>query len=366
MILQRPSSFVLKRSDPVLRTAKVPVHFLTSEIALRIGSRKLSERARMRTTLVYEINGEKFCSSGRLSQNGQRPYRLIYHPTVLQKRDGTKRIGETAPDDCYIYALIERLDGELSGEIDIETVDAEAPQWEFHNSAAFDAATSNKEESGDGVLSFSHANSGTDNLSAFAGVGAANANTTSTSVTYGGQAMTELWDFVHGSHTLNAGYNWPSGVAFLTGSRTVTSTLAALSSADHCMGVITLTGVDGTTPVGTPVSDHQDTNPPAPSVTVGSVGADDLVVDNLMVRSDFGVPGIGANQDLRNTQDGTWQGTYFRQSSQLGSNGGVMSWTGANVSWTLGAVAFKPAGGAAPASNTVPLLLNLRRARSAI
>lgn len=226
---------------------------------------------------------------------------------------------------------------------------------------AFDAATSVKEENGDGVVSLTHTASGA-NRAAFAGVGSTTGgSTTSTSVTYNAVAMTELWDFVQSSTILNAGYVSASEPP--TGAQTVTSTLASLpASQDHLFGVITMTGVDQTTPVGTAATAGGTTSPA--TVTVGSVGVDDLVVDNLATsQGDDVAPVVGADQTSQWSQDGNFTGSFGNGSTQPGTAGGVMSWTFNNRTWAIGAVAFKPiAGGGAPAPPipASPMQSNLR------
>ena len=206
---------------------------------------------------------------------------------------------------------------------------------------AFDAVTSAIEVSGDGVLSLSHTASGSDRA-AFAGSEAMEpsfATTTTTSVTYGGSSMTEAWDLVFGADAAHsAGY---SIVAPATTAQTVTATLSIINPVTHVLGVISLTGVHQTTPVGTAATSTGTAT--SGSVTVGSVGADDLVVDALITND---AETVGADQTGRwDRINGFVEGVG---STQPGTAGGVMSWSwGSSKNFALGAMAFKPAAGAA-------------------
>lgn len=202
---------------------------------------------------------------------------------------------------------------------------------------AFDAATSAQEIAGDGVMSLSHTSTGS-NLAGFAGVSAAKSGggLTNTSCTFGAASMTNKWDFNDGTVTdfRNAGFT-VAGQA--SGSQTVTSTLNT-APYEHALQVISLIGVDQTTPVGTAVTDS-DFFAANASVTVGSVGASDMIVDNLYV-GETATPDADQTQRTHETLTLSVE-TYT--STQPGSAGGIMSWThGANI-WTLGAIAFKPA-----------------------
>ena len=212
--------------------------------------------------------------------------------------------------------------------------------------AAFDTATSAQELSGDGVLSLTHTAGGADRA-AHAGVGiiASAGQQDSTSVTYGGTSMTEMTDTPFGVNSGQATYRL-AGPA--TGAQTVTSTITDATPFTHFLGVISLTGVDQTTPVGTPVSATGTVSPA--TVTVASVGADDLVVDNVMLGAALVAPVVGADQTERWSQSEALNGGEGRGSTQPGTAGGVMSWTfttDPGDDWGIAAVAFKPVAAAA-------------------
>jgi len=249
------------------------------------------------------------------------------------------RLGERAKGRYQARVEVTSPDGSIDSEIEVLGFEAPAPRIAFHSSIAFDAASSAVEIAGDGVLSLSHTSTGSD-LAVFAGVNTASGTGGGLgSLTYGGAGTTELWDALYGSFSGHAGYSL-AGQA--TGAQTVTSTVAVNN--EHALGVMSFTGVDQTTPVGTPATATGTASPA--TVPVGGVGADDLVVDNL--HSLFGgAPGIGADQTQRYAQDvygdaGDQQ--YLKGSTQPGTAGGVMSWTNdGTAEWGIGAVAFKAA-----------------------
>ena len=119
-----------------------------------------------------------------------------------------------------------------------------------------------------------------------------------------------------------------------------------------------MTGVHQTTPVGTPVT-AEGTSTTA-TVTVGSVGADDLLVSNLYSGWNGAIPGASETEQWEQIHSAVVTGAG---NTQLGSAGGVMSNTqtlaGFSDDWILGAVAFKPAAAGAAAGPLIgPNILN--------
>lgn len=340
-------------------TTAIPLGEQTDAVIVSItrpttgGSVAWTAGSRIQVRLVITLDGTRYEWTGRASggrrvvRGVERPaYVLVCRPTwgYFGTRDGvTKRLGETGIN--YTVSLeLSRLSGSVDSVVQLDATDAPAPAAPFHNSVAFDTATDVREETGDGVVSLTHTAGGSDR-GVFAGVVSANsAGLASTGVTYAGNAMAEMWDVVANTNYGNAGYRL-AGAGVATGAQTVTSTLAGAPDGEHILGVITMTGVDGTTPVGTPQTASGTTSPA--TVTVTGVGADDLVVDNLTLVGDN--PTIGADQTERYTEIGGVYGLRQRGSTQPGTAGGVMSWTFIDDAWTLGAVAFKPTG-AAPAA----------------
>ena len=209
---------------------------------------------------------------------------------------------------------------------------------------AFDAATSAQEAGGDGIISLSHTSTGSD-LGGFAGQGnsAGAGGSATNSITWGGTGMTEKWDLTGGSFHAASGYTI-AGQA--SGAQTVTATEATGSRDEQVLITCSFTGVDQTTPVGTAVT--STTNTSTPSVTVGSVGADDFVVDFVYAGDGLtATTTAGANQTERDKE--VIAGNVGVLSTQDGADGGVMSWTLSGTpgfGTIIGAIAFKPTAGA--------------------
>lgn len=208
---------------------------------------------------------------------------------------------------------------------------------------AFDAVSTQSEAAGDGVISTTHTPAGSTNLGAFGGVGwSFSDGFTSTTCKYAGTSMTKLWDITDsGAWTANAGHHWPGGSTLPGGAQTVESTLSGSPRVGHAMVMETLTGVHQTTPVGTAATATGGAT--QATVTVGSVGTDDLVCDALVEQSSSN-PSADAGQTTRGQLVIPGTSSHLSCSTQPGTSGGVMSWTlTAPDFWTLGAVAFKPA-----------------------
>lgn len=280
-----------------------------------------------------------------LSGQDIKEYVLAWVPTYgfFGTRSGTpKRLGE-GKTTVSGRIDVERVGGNIDTEVTLIIETDSAPSMAFHSSAAFDTATDAQELTGDGVLSLSHTAGGSDR-GAFGGVAWTAGASSSTSLTYGGTGMTEVWDVTDGTFYFTAGYHWPGGSTLPTGSQTATSTVNTTPD-DHTLTINSMTGVHQTTPVGTQQTATGGST--SQTVTVGSVGADDLVVDHLLVTDPTGIT-IGADQTQRSTEATAGHSMY--NSTQLGSSGGVMSWSWTNNAINiLGAIAFKPvaAGGAA-------------------
>ena len=363
--------FVISPKAPIVLSAgvefvspKVPIPALTDRIELRLRRPTTllplawPATAELRVRLIITADGVAHVFQGsasggiRLSKDGKElPFYVLRASSTWGFFGATegfpKRLGQ-GKGLFTAHIEITALSGSVMSEVEVDGDESPAPQVPFHSSVAFDAVTSAQELSGDGVLSLTHTATGADRA-AFAGVGiiASNTEQNSTSVSYGGIGMTEMWDTPAVQNTGAAGYRL---AAPATGAQTVTSTIQDATPFTHFLGLISMTGVDQTTPVGTPVSaTGTDT---APTVTVASVGADDLVVDNLMVGGSLGTVTIGADQTERWSQSEGPNTGEGRGSTQLGTAGGVMSWTlGATPvdAWAIGAVAFKPVAAAAAA-----------------
>ena len=371
VMLANVQAVTLDSTAPLFQSAPVTISPLTSTVTIRLQRPTTANplawepTGRLRVMLVMTVDGVEHRTVGHVSggirsdgTQDLREYVLAWTPSVSMGSKAQRYIARTAKDvDGYIADVplsrlgetgtvvtasvrLEWVSGTVSTAIlDASTTEAAAPTVRYHNSVAFDAATSVQEQSGDGVVSLTHTATGSDGA-AFVGIGAQDVGggAACTSATYNAVGMTEIWDFQSADTFLaNCGYRL-AGPA--TSAQTVTSTLSPQTLVREGMIVITMTGVDQTTPVGTGATTTGTASPS--SVTVGSVGADDLVVDNLFALTSSGAT-IGANQTQRDTENLT-NSYYLHGSTQSGADGGVMSWTfGAVDTHTLGAVAFKPA-----------------------
>lgn len=216
---------------------------------------------------------------------------------------------------------------------------------------AFDAATGAIEVAGDGTLTLSHTAAGT-NRAAFIFMGIEASTPGTLTAAYAGNTPT----------TINA-FNGPFGsqkaAAFnaldaqmSTGAQTVSSVATGVSGAQNqVLGVISLNGVDQTTPQ----SGFQTAQNSAgtPSVTVTGVGATDLVLDGLFC-FDATNPTEGANQTERvGTSSGS---TQLSMSTQAGADGGAMTYSTIPNEFMYLATAYKAsAGGGGAVQQTLSL-----------
>lgn len=209
----------------------------------------------------------------------------------------------------------------------------------------FDAATHAVDTTLGQSISTTHTASGS-NRAAFV-VAYAAINTFAASVvgtaTYGGTSMTKIFESA------------PNGdnyfVAFVlaapaTGSQTVTVNFVAEDAITSSISVVTANGVNQTTPVGTAATSTAVSGT-TPSCTVAGLVTNGLIVDSLHASETAAGAAVtvGANQTLRGTI-GTGTNVFLYQaaaSSQLSSDGGVMSWTKeSNFNYHQVAVEFKP------------------------
>lgn len=365
----------LSAANPVVQFPPQPVSPLTAELAVSLQRPTTltplawDDASTLRVILTLHVDGEAYRVIGqatggiRLKRTRRgglveaAEYRLRYRLPVMLGERGRAYMRTVTPDaeGWYDHVPLTRV-GELGtvvlaslrlewvqGAIDTdvvlaESIEAPAPTVRTKNSVAFDAATDAQEVSGDGVLSLTHTSSGT-NRAVFAGSSnSSGAAQLSTGTTYAGSAMTEAWDFIYSVQGGNAGYRL-AGQS--TGAQTVTNTLAGVTD-EHFLGVISMTGVDQTTPVGAAATASGSASPA--TVTVSGTTADGMVVDNLYHDFDGAVT-VGADQTQRNTETASGR---MHQSTQPASAGGVMSWTLGGSSrfgtgWGIGAIEFKAA-----------------------
>lgn len=306
------------------------------------------DQSTLDTVLVVEIDGVQYRVNGsatggiRVGIGGREldRYALSYCPPVVMGRNGAKRIGETVQSSIKGWVEITLAKGSLC-EMELmsaQAVEMAAPNWVFKNSVVFDSATSAQEAAGDGVLSLTHTATGTDRaVFAACGSSSGGGGETSNGTTYAGNALTEDWDAIAAAAFMTAGYHGVESIV-PTGAQTVTNTLSATVDG-HGLGVISMTGVHQTVPIGavpTPTSGSSATA----TITVADTVTDGLVCDNVYAAADITA---GANQTERYDELSIGAFAFMAGSTQAGSDGGVMSWTLSSAQWLMGAVEFKPA-----------------------
>lgn len=239
----------------------------------------------------------------------------------------------------------------------VEANEATAVAVPFHSSVAFDAASSAQEVSGDGTITFSHTAAGS-NRAAFLASGGESTGVmdAAATLTYAGNASTaafSIFQLPFNSQANTARYVLEASVP--TGAQTVSASFGESCNYQGA-GCISLTGVDQTTPVGTPQTTNASTGT-TPSVTVTGTTSDGVLCDSMSGFVQNGVnPTAGANQTKRWSLQQPSNSGFFVGSTQLASDGGVMSWSkDSNYEYSLGAIEFKAAAGGAAAA--VPTLM---------
>jgi hypothetical protein len=283
-------------------------------------------------SIIVRKDDEIFKSSGRVtSGKHNKPYLLEYtlpwgffgrqvEPSKLAQ---TYRLGE----------LSKRFDIGIKLEGDCQfkskgSILYEKPLWmPYHNSIAFDAATSAREDGGDGIVSLTHTASGSNRV-ALMTVGVDNPfSSAAGTMDYGGVSGETLIVLNDGTFTQQATYYV---IAPPTSAQTVTNTQTDTTPDADNLTVMSLTGVDQTTPVpAADVKSRNGTSETGPSsLTVTNVASTDLVCDHWYNQG-VGSATIGADQTERASVGNGSNPDVMKTSTQDGSNGGVMSW-----SWT--------------------------------
>lgn len=165
---------------------------------------------------------------------------------------------------------------------------------------------------------------------------------------YAGTAMTERWDTTFATYYRHAGYTLVNPA---TGAQTVTATYAG-TQGNLRIGVATYTGVDQTTPFGTPNTAVGSGT--TPSVNIPSV-ANDMVVDGMAHVANANAT-AGAGQTERWDLAGAEISISGSEELATGTST-TMSHTIGSTSWHIGGIAFKPAAaGGATRQQTLTLL----------
>lgn len=198
-------------------------------------------------------------------------------------------------------------------------------------------------------LSVSHTAAGTKRAVGFGvGISAGGTLPTINSATYGGVAMTPAFASITTGGTRHRQFYIVGDGNIPTSAQTVEVVLSGAAD-EVVIEVISFQGVDPTTPIGTPVTSVTGTA--TPSVTVGSVGADDMLFGFVYAVSNVGdltiagcSPGADQTQGTEHLDPGGFG--YGASSYQDGAAGGVMSWSLSggvpDFGTTIGAFAFLP------------------------
>ena len=187
-------------------------------------------------------------------------------------------------------------------------------------------------------LTWSHTVGSGDNGYLIVSIAYKSKNTSVTSVTYGGTALTLL-----GGTTFSGGDDTRAEMWYLkipaTGTDNVVVNLSA--SSDFVAGATNYYNVDQTTPTGSVVGATGSGG--TPSVTVASA-ANELVIDTLAQRSvTTGTVGAGQAEAFQQSTGGGGTNQWGSSSREAGEASVTMSWNMSGGSeWALAAVALKP------------------------
>ncbi len=347
-------------------STRVPISALTSKIRLTI-ARELPgngivfpDGSRLDVRLIVRSGVQDFYLQGQTT-GGVRLgdfdglYACEYSlPTGFFSGDTVLRLGEAYSGAFDLAAEISLTGGRIDTFWSLETFEEVKPDYVLHHSVAFDAASGANESNGDGVLTLSHTASGTDRAAFISAACLEIGPTppTSGACTYDGNSATEQLDSTQ-TGDINSGRHFNNAINTIAGDSNIPTTAATVShtfSVDlnrHHLGVVTMNGVDGTTPVGSLSSEDQTTT--NPSVTVSGTVTDGMCVDSLMIGDDTnpcpnGTPGADQTSRVDQTNNGF---TRLEISTQSSNDGGVMSWTASgDEAISLAAIEFKPAAAA--------------------
>jgi hypothetical protein len=148
-----------------------------------------------------------------------------------------------------------------------------------------------------------------------------NNNPTISTVTFDGNAMTLVWN----ASTINGdGFRVYRYTGHAAGSRTAQVTWTGAQ--DWGIGVVSVTGQDGTTPVGTIQTINNDglTSITTPSITGATDG---LFVDAVMMVNGNITPGASQTQRVTNTESINGGAVSIAMSTKAGAASTTMSWT---------------------------------------
>jgi len=209
-------------------------------------------------------------------------------------------------------------------------------------SVAIDAVSTN---TGTGAsLTVSHTTSGTDRLMLVAPQWNAGGSTPKfvTAVTYNGVALTQV---VHVQQSDDGATDIWKLVNPPTGTYNVVITYDVAPSFAHIAGVMTFTGVDQTTPLGTPASNNESTaGTDATASVVVSSATGELVFASVASETPDSVTWQGGTPEHWHIAAGG-NSTVGAGATNSGAATVTMTWTNVNDHWAAAGVSIKPGSG---------------------
>lgn len=365
-----PRQFSVARAGSVRTMLPVVLDPETSSLTLTIDDPESLPDSEIAVALIVEIDGVEHRLSGSMRggktephpvHGPRRAYRLSWQlPMGYFGESSTdpaewvnikpRRLGETAKSTFRARAEIVGKRGAIAPTIRIDADIEPAPRfWEYHHSIAYDTQTSVEEEGGsDYAISTSFTASAGSNRVAIV-VASTNRDTVQTThtVTFGGAGATiaRAFNATDGGSFQRTTMDVWKDSEISSGAKTVAlSSSGGSGTGGGCsLGIISLSGVDQTTPYGGAAT-NGSTSGANFSATATGVGATDLVVDGWGHWQ--ATASVGANQTSRVNNTST--NVRVCMSTQSGADGGAMTWTcSGGAEWAGGAAAFKEASGGA-------------------
>ena len=257
-----------------------------------------------------------------------------------------RRLGEYAKNPLRAWV-------EVTGSAEVEFMgEAQDAPRGWHSSVAYQNAGSGYAGSS-ATVSFSFtAGAGSDRAAFLFGAGSRDTRPTSSAITFGGSSPSVALGEVTNTYWRGRGAI-VKDTEIDTGAKTVQFVNSGGSGTTymHAVMAVSFTGVDQTTPNGTAGTAGADSGT-ALSITVGSPASDSMVVDGwAWVQQNSTNPTIGADQTIRVNGSQVSGIERYVASTQLGSDGGVMSWTKATSGFEYVGMAVEMKAVAAGATN---------------
>jgi hypothetical protein len=349
-------------------TGEFAIHRQTAYLRVRLARpEKWGADTTIAVMLSVSIDGAPWVCCGQATGGARwdgetgrlitRPYELGFTlPWGFFEGEVAMRLGERGSRVTARLDLVLVHGPRLATRVALDSVIAPAPRLERHHSVAGENTAGNHEYLGDGVVSLTISASDASTMGAFAGTvyQQLDGSARNSSVTYNGNAMTQLWNTQIGSSSGGSGFRI---VGQATGSQTVTGTnSSASSSGSQHLVVLTMSGVDQTTPCGTPATTSGSTTA-STSVTVSGVSSGNLVCDSIgWYELAFGgtslAPGETRTKQLTEVDGSGLISCGISSLTGTGSVSPSWTWSGNVASSHYGAVEFKQASAGKASKNT--------------